>query len=176
MDMVKDIPVGKKAPEVVNVVIEVPLGSPNKIEYDEELKTFALDRVLSTRMTYPGNYGFIPQTEGGDDDPLDIVILGNHPLPVGIVASVRPIGVLVTEDEKGEDMKLLGVLEKDQRYDEIKDIENVAEHIKKEIGHFFEQYKVLEKDKWVKVKGWKNKDEALKIIRDAIEKFKEKSN
>lgn len=166
------VPAGKDVPDDINVVIEVPLGSPDKIEYDEHGDFFIVDRTLSTRMTYPGNYGFIPQTLGGDDDPLDCVVLGSHPVPVGIVVRARPVGVLITEDEGGEDLKILAVPVKDPRWNGVKDINDVAEHIRLEIAHFFEQYKALEPGKWVKVTGWKNAAYAKKKIKDAAKAYK----
>lgn len=175
MSLLDKIPAGKKAPDEINVIIEVPLGSPDKIEYDEEMDAFVLDRVLYTRMTYPGNYGMVPSTESGDGDPLDCLVLGSHPISTGLVVAVRPVGVLITEDEDGEDSKLVAVVKKDPRYDEIKDIKDVPEHTKKEIAHFFEQYKALEPGKWVKVKGWEDVARARHIIRDAVDRFKQQS-
>ena len=173
MSMLDKIPVGKKAPDEINVIIEVPMGSPDKIEYDEGMEAFVLDRVLYTRMTYPGNYGMVPQTESGDGDPVDCLVLGDHPISTGLVVAARPVGVLVTEDEGGEDSKIVAVVKKDPRYDSVKDIKDVNDHTKKEIAHFFEQYKALEPGKWVKVKGWEDAARARHILRDGIERFKQ---
>ncbi|MBI2971642.1 MAG: inorganic diphosphatase [Candidatus Aenigmarchaeota archaeon] len=172
MDMKKDVPLGRKSPDIVNVIVEVPLGSHDKIEYDEELHVFKVDRTLYSRLTYPGNYGFLPQTLAGDGDPLDCIILANWPLYPGVAVAVRPVGMLVTKDEKGEDEKLLGVPDKDPRFSGIKDIGDVAEHTKSEIAHFFEQYKALEPGKWVKVTGWQNAADAKQLITEAHAAFR----
>lgn len=174
MNMKNDIPLGKKAPDTVNSIVEVPLGSHDKIEYDEDLRAFKVDRTLYSRLTYPGNYGFLPQTVGGDGDPLDCVILGNWPLYPGVVVSVRIVGMLVTKDEKGEDEKLLGVPADDPRFNSIKDLADVSEHTKAEIAHFFEQYKALEPGKWVKVTGWKGAKDAKQLIAQAAKRFGKK--
>lgn len=174
MNMIHDIPIGKKMPDQINVIVEVPLGSHDKIEYDEEINAFVVDRTLYSRLTYPGNYGSIPQTIAGDNDPLDCIVLSNFPLYPGVVVSVRPIGMLITEDEKGQDEKVLAVPAKDPRFNSINDIQDVEEAIKKEIAHFFEQYKALEPGKWVKVTGWKGEKDAKNEIKKANENFKKR--
>lgn len=164
------IPLGKKSPELINAVIEIPKGSPNKFEYDEEMDEIKLDRVLHSPMHYPLDYGFIPQTRSEDGDHLDVLVVVSTPLFSGCVASVRPIGVIDMEDEAGQDWKVIAVAEKDPRMKEIQSVEDLGSHFKKEIQHFFEEYKKLE-DKWAKVKGWLGADEAHRIINEGAERF-----
>ncbi len=167
---------GSKAPEVVNVVIEIPMGSSVKYELDKESGLIFVDRILFTAMYYPFNYGFIPGTLEEDGDPVDILVLGYDKLHPGVVIKARPIGVLMTEDEKGKDAKIVAVpISKiDPRFDNIKDISDLPANIRDRIAHFFEHYKELEKGKWVKVIGWYSREEALNRIRTAIERFKGK--
>ena len=174
---IEKIPVGPegKVPEELYVVIEVPKGSQNKYELDKESGAIFLDRVLFTSMHYPADYGFVPKTLCDDGDPLDCLVLTTWPLHPGVVVRVRPIGLLIMEDEKGQDEKLLAVpVEKlDSRFAKIKDIDDVPEAVKNEIKHFFEHYKDLEPGKWVKVKEWKNREEAIKYVKKAIKKYEE---
>ena len=169
------IPLGNHAPEVINAVIEIPKGSHNKYEYDEELDEIRLDRVLHSPLFYPADYGFIPETRSEDGDHLDVLVLISDSVFSGCVLSVRPIGVLDMEDEAGQDWKIMAVAEKDPRQSKINSIDDLDEQYKNEICHFFEQYKKLEK-KWVTVKGWLPKEEALRLINVGKEKFaKEKT-
>ena len=171
MDISK-IPAGPegKVPEELYVVIEVPRGSQNKYELDKESGAFFLDRVLFTSMHYPFDYGFVPKTLCEDGDPLDCLVLTTWPLMPGIVVRVRPIGLLIMEDEKGQDEKLLAVpVEKiDPRFAHIQDIKDLPKSILDEIKHFFEHYKELEPGKWVKVKEWKGKQEALEFVKKVL--------
>jgi len=162
MANLKSLPAGKGAPEVVNMVIEVPKGSGNKYEYDPDLGVIKLDRVLPGAQFYPGDYGFIPSTLAEDGDPLD-----------GLVVEVRVVGLLLMEDEKGGDAKVIGVVAEDQRLDHIQDIGDVPEGVKQEIQHFFETYKALEakKGKWVKVTGWRDRQAALEEVRACIARY-----
>jgi len=117
-----------------------------------------LDRILNTSMTYPGNYGYFPNTIAGDNDPLDALLLTQYKLIPGCIISSKIIGVLITKDEKGEDEKVLVVPTEnvDSRFKEINDIEDLSDEIKNKIKHFFENYKKLEKNKYVEVKGFRN--------------------
>ncbi len=168
------IPLGDKAPEVINVVMEIPRGSHHKYEYDEKLDEIRLDRVLHSPVFYPADYGFVPHTRSEDGDHLDVLVLITEPLFPGCVLSVRPVGVLDMEDNAGQDWKIVAVAEKDPKLTNIKNISDVDEHYKKEIVHFFEVYKHLE-DKWAKVKGWLDKDEALRLIQEAKLKFEQET-
>ena len=174
MANLKSLPVGDKAPEVVHMVIEVPRGSGNKYEYDPDLGAIKLDRVLPGAQFYPGDYGFIPSTLAEDGDPLDGLVLSTYPLLPGVVVEVRVVGLLLMEDEKGGDAKVIGVVAEDQRLDHIQDIGDVPEGVKQEIQHFFETYEALEakKGKWVKVTGWRDRKAALEEVRACIARYK----
>ncbi len=164
------IPLGEQAPEIINVVIEIPRGSHHKYEYDEALDEIRLDRVLHSPVFYPADYGFVPSTRSEDGDHLDVLVMISEPLFPGCVISVRPIGMLDMEDNAGQDWKIIAVAEHDPKLASIRDISDVEEHFKKEIVHFFEVYKELE-GKWAKVKGWLSKADTLAVIRDAVARF-----
>lgn len=170
---IKNLDAGKKPPIEVNVVIEIPKGSNIKYEIDKESGMLFVDRKLFTSMFYPFNYGFIPSTKEGDGDPSDVLVLGNDPVMPYSVIRARPVGVLITEDEEGEDSKIIAVpISKiDPQYDNIKDIVDISEFVKNQIKHFFEHYKELEKDKYVKVKDWKSREDAYVKIKQAIERY-----
>lgn len=157
----------------IKVIIEVPLNSFIKYEIDKESGMIEVDRILYSAMHYPANYGFIPNTLSDDGDPTDILVLCDYPLQSGSIIKCRLVGVLLTEDENGGDEKLLAVpIEKvDPTYTEIQDINNVSKHLKEKIKNFFETYKALEPNKWVKVSGFKNKDKALEILNKAIKQY-----
>ncbi|ADV65354.1 inorganic diphosphatase [Desulfurococcus mucosus] len=163
---------GSKAPEEVYVVIEIPVNSGVKYELDKETGLLFVDRVLYTSMVYPFNYGFIPGTLEEDGDPVDVLVVSSEPLVPGSVIKARPVGVLETEDEKGRDAKIIAVPadKVDPRYSGVRDIGDIPEPVKQRIKHFFEHYKELEPGKWVKTIGWRNREEALKRIRAAIER------
>ena len=174
MNLLKEIPAGDKPPEKINVVVEVISGSRDKYEYNLEWETFVLDRVIHSSVVFPVDYGFMPQTWCTDNDPLDIMILTYEPFEVGCIIKARPIGVLILEDEKGEDSKILSVPINDPRFKEFKDIKDVPKHLLKEIQEFFETYKRLEPKKWAKFKEWKNAKEAKKVINFALKLYKKK--
>jgi inorganic pyrophosphatase len=151
------VPVGRHPPHDVNVVIEVPIGGePIKYEMDKAAGTLVVDRFLYTSMRYPGNYGFIPHTLSGDGDPCDVLIANTRAIVPGAVMSVRPVGVLVMEDNAGEDEKIVAVPSRHitQRYDRIENHTDLPEITIKQIEHFFSHYKDLEPGKWVKIKRW----------------------
>ncbi len=164
------IGLGDKAPDIINVIVEIPKGSHHKYEYDEKLDEIILDRVLHSPVFYPTDYGFIPHTRSEDGDHLDVLVIINDPVFPGCVVRVRPIGVLNMEDESGLDYKILAVCDNDPTLKNIHTLDDLDEHYKKEIQHFFQVYKDLE-DKWVEVRGWLDKEEAFKIIASAKEKF-----
>lgn len=164
------VPIGDEAPNKINVVIEIPARTSIKYEYDERLDEIRLDRVLHSPMFYPTEYGFIPHTRAEDGDHLDVLVLISQPTFPGCVLEVKPVGVLDMEDNAGIDWKILAVATKDPRLNLISSISEVNEHLKKEIQHFFEQYKHLE-DKWSKVRDWLDVDEAHKRIIEAQERF-----
>lgn len=166
----KTIPIGEKAPEVVNVVIEIPRDSHNKYEYDEKLDEIKLDRVLHSPVYYPTEYGFIPQTRSGDGDSLDILVFISTATFPGCVLEARPIGMLNMEDDAGKDWKILAVAHKDPHFQKVTTIEELNQHLLKEIHHFFEVYKHLE-GKWTKVHEWQGKEAAYKRITEAMQNF-----
>lgn len=154
-----------------NVIIEIPMNdNPVKYEFDKDAGAIIVDRFMQVSMSYPCNYGFIPHTLSEDGDPADVLVLAQHPIIPGAIVRVRPVAVLMMEDESGKDEKILAVpvSKLDISYDKVKDIDDVPEIIRQRITHFFERYKELEKGKWVKVTGWENAASALKIIDEAI--------
>ncbi|WFO75285.1 inorganic diphosphatase [Desulfurococcaceae archaeon MEX13E-LK6-19] len=167
---------GEKAPEIINVVIEIPMNSYIKYEVDKETGVIKVDRILYTAMHYPFNYGFVPGTLEEDGDPVDVLVVGYEPLSPGVVIEAKPIGILEMEDEEGPDAKIVAVPKDkiDPRFKNINDINDLPEAIKNKIKHFFEHYKELEPGKWVKVTGWKGRSEALERIKKAIERYREK--
>lgn len=166
--------VGSKAPEIVTTVVEIPKGSHNKYEYDEETGVFKLDRVLYSPMHYPLDYGFIPQTRSEDGDHLDMLIIGSDPVFTGCVVDVRPIGMMNMIDSGEPDAKIIGVQAKNPRLNAIKDISDVETHnphLLKEIAHFFKVYKDLE-GKSTEIKGWEGRDAAIAEIEKAQKAYK----
>ncbi|MFT3761450.1 MAG: inorganic diphosphatase [Pseudoxanthomonas sp.] len=161
------VPTGKNPPDEINVIIEIPKDSePVKYEVDKESGAIFVDRILSTPMRYPCNYGYVPGTLGDDGDPIDVLVVLPLPLIPGSVIRCRPVGVLKMTDEAGGDEKLLAVPASKifNGYSHIEDIGQVSPHWLERIGHFFEHYKDLEKGKWVKLDGWEGADAAKKII------------
>ncbi len=156
-----------------DAVIEIPRGSRVKYEVDHGTGRVFLDRVLFTVFGYPTNYGFFENTLGEDGDPLDVLVLLDYDLYPGVMASVRPVGVLKMSDEAGGDDKVVAVLGKDPRWAHIQDVGDIPEFQKKEISHFFEHYKDLEPGKWVKVDEWADAAEAERLIGEAFERFAE---
>lgn len=170
MDISK-IPVGDNPPWDINVIIEVSLGSdPVKYEFDKESGAIFVDRFLHTAMFYPANYGFIPHTLSGDGDPCDVLVVGRVPVVPGAVVRSRPVGVLLMEDESGEDEKILAVpIDKlHPYYRDVGSYRNLPEVLLNQISHFFAHYKDLEADKWAKVLRWGEADEASKLILNSI--------
>jgi inorganic pyrophosphatase len=151
------------------VFVEIPKGSCQKYEFDEELGGIKLDRTLYGPSYFPFDYGFIKDTLGEDGDPLDCILLSAFPTFPGCLVQARPIGILEMEDEAGIDHKILALPEEkvDPRMTHIKEIEDLPEHTKKEIKEFLENYKNLEPEKWVKLKDFKDKKEAEKVIEEA---------
>lgn len=153
-----------------DVLIEIPKGSRNKYEYDFTLNKIRFDRMLFSSMMYPGDYGFIPETLALDKDPLDVLVLGSEPTFPMVVMEVRPIGVFHMTDEKGPDEKLICVPVNDPIWNNRLDIDDINPHRLKEIEHFFQVYKDLEKKK-VDVGGWGNAQESWQIYLDCLERY-----
>ncbi len=177
MNLLHDIKPGDPK-DLVNVVIEIPIGSTTKYEYHDDVKTIVVDRFLYTAFAYPFNYGFIPQTWSEDEDALDIVVLSSQPVAVGTVIESRVIGMLETEDEEGGDAKLIAVPKKkiDPAFADVETIEDLPEYLKNKIKHFYENYKSIEPGKWVKVTKWLGKSEAQKTVEDCINRYKDHFN
>jgi inorganic pyrophosphatase len=166
---------GRNVPHDVNVIIEVPIGGePIKYEMDKASGALIVDRFLYTSMRYPGNYGFIPHTLSGDGDPCDVIVANTRALVPGSVISVRIVGVLMMEDEKGVDEKLLGVPSSwlTKRYDSVKNYLDLPEITLHQIEHFFKSYKDLEPNKWVKIIGWGDADKARSMVMEGVERAK----
>ena len=167
---------GKKAPEAVNVIIEIPAQSqPVKYELDKETGAMFVDRFLSTPMFYPCNYGYVPHTLSEDGDPVDVLVMTPLPVMTGAVIECRPIAVLNMSDENGPDAKLLAVPVNGltPNYRDIQGIDDVCPNLLNAIKHFFEHYKDLEEGKWVKVDGWSGKDAAHEEIVGSIKRYEE---
>lgn len=170
MDITK-IPVGKNAPEEINVIIEIPIGGePIKYELDKASGAMFVDRFLHTAMHYPANYGFIPHTLSDDGDPCDVLVVGRRPIIPGAVITCRPIGAIMMEDEAGHDEKIIAVpVDKTHAfYSKVKSYKDLPDIMCKQFAHFFEHYKDLEEGKWVKVNRWADADEAKELITKGI--------
>ncbi|WP_297832846.1 inorganic diphosphatase [Thermomonas sp.] len=165
------VPSGRNPPEEINVIIEIQKDAdPVKYEVDKESGAIFVDRVLSTPMRYPCNYGYVPHTLCGDGDPVDVLVILPLPLVPGAVIRCRPVGVLKMRDEAGGDEKILAVpIDKVfAGYAHIDDIDKVSRHWLQRIGHFFEHYKDLEDGKWVKLDGWGDAAEARRILGESM--------
>lgn len=174
MDLSK-VSIGKNPPEEVNVIIENPMGGlPVKYELDKDSGMMVVDRFLHTCMVYPGNYGFIPHTLSGDGDPIDVLVMGRTPVMPGALMAVRPVGVLLMEDDGGQDEKIIAVpTEKLFPYHaDVKSYKDLRPINLEQIEHFFTHYKDLEKGKWAKTIGWDDAEVAKELILKAIERAK----
>jgi len=145
-----------------------------KYESDKDMDAPKVDRFMATPMFYPAKYGYISNTLADDGDALDVLVITPYPVQPGSVIRARPVGVLNMEDEAGGDAKLLAVPHEKltQLYNDVKDIDDVPELLRAQISHFFENYKDLEKGKWVKVSGWGNADEARRMITESAAAYK----
>jgi inorganic pyrophosphatase len=170
---IEAIAIGDDPPRDINVIIEVPLGGqPIKYEMDKEAGTLFVDRFLYTPMSYPGNYGFVPHTLSEDGDPIDVLVCNTRELVPGCVINARPVGVLIMEDNAGQDEKILAVPSHrlTQRYDHVENYSDLPNITMQQIEHFFEHYKDLEPGKWVKIGDWHDADRARDLIEEAIER------
>jgi len=158
----------EKFPEEFYAYIEISQGDNMKYEYKEELPWLVLDRILSTSMIYPTNYGFIPLTRAADGDPLDTLVISSFPIAHGVIVKCKPIGLAEMQDEEGIDDKIISVpTEKiDPLSRDINEIDDIPNHTKENIRHFFEHYKELEEGKFMKFKGFKSKEEAISVIKN----------
>ena len=172
------ISIGKNPPTEVNVIVEVPIsGEPIKYEVDKKSGILVVDRFLYTSMRYPGNYGFIPHTLSLDGDPCDVLIANQRGIVPGAIVAVRPVGVLKMQDEAGGDEKIIAVPvpRLTRRYEKVHNYLDLPDITCKQIQHFFEHYKDLESNKWVKVLGWGDAEEAKRLIIESIERAQSKA-
>jgi len=171
---IDQIPAGKDIPNDINVIIEIPAnGSQVKYEVDKDSGLLIVDRFMPTAMHYPCNYGFVPSTLADDGDPVDVLVMTPFEVQAGSMVRVRAIGMLNMTDEAGEDSKVLAVpIEKVcMQYAHIQSLEDVSQVVRDSIVHFFENYKALEPNKWVKVGDWVGKKEAGQEIQDGIARY-----
>lgn len=165
---------GNDMPNDFNVIIEISAhGAPIKFEFDKDSGALMVDRFIGTSMSYPANYGFVPQTLADDGDPVDVLVVTPFPLPPGVVIRCRALGVLKMEDESGIDAKLIAVpVEKlCSMYRDIKKLEDLPQLLRDQIAHFFEHYKDLEAGKWVKLQGWGTIEDATQELNVGIAHF-----
>lgn len=175
MDISK-VSIGDNPPAELNVIIEVPLRSdPIKYEFEKDSGAIFVDRFLYTTMFYPCNYGFVPHTLSEDGDPVDVMVYGRMPVQPGAVLPVRVIGMLELEDEAGGDEKILAVPAPKitPLYEKVKDVQDIAEIDLQRLAHFFEHYKDLEPDKWVRVGNWRDAAFARTTVNEAIARYNE---
>ena len=173
MDISK-IPATTDNLEHINVIIEVPRGAaPVKYEIDKDSGALLVDRFMHTSMIYPCNYGFVPNTLSDDGDPADVLVVSDIPLVHSCVIEARPVGVLIMEDESGQDEKIIAVPKSKLYpiYDNVQEYTDLPQLLLDQVSHFFERYKDLEKNKWVKVKGWEGSKSANKILKEAVERY-----
>jgi len=167
----QQVPAGRNYPDDINVIIEVPMNSPAiKYEVDKASGAIFVDRMLKTAMYYPCNYGYVPHTLCGDGDPLDVLVVLPLPMLPGTVMRCRPVGVLQMKDESGEDAKIIAVPVTDVTgiYRHIKTVEDLDDLLLNQIVHFFEHYKDLERNKWVRTGDWLGVEAARQELLDAV--------
>jgi inorganic pyrophosphatase len=158
------------AEDIVDCFVEVPMGSRNKYEWNFERRCFELDRMLFTAVRYPGDYGFIPETLALDGDHLDVMCILGEPTFPGCTIHARVLGMLDMSDDKGPDEKILAVADEDPRWQNLRFLKDVPQHLLDEIAHFFAIYKDLEQ-KAVDVKGWEPRERALAVIDEARDRY-----
>ena len=170
-----DVEIGPESPEIVQVIIEVPKGSKTKYELDKPSGLLKVDRVLFSSVHYPANYGFIPRSYCDDKDPLDALVLGQDPIVPLAIVRAKPIGVMKMLDQGEADDKIIAVHADDPEFSSYNSIHELPPHRLKEVKRFFEDYKILE-NKTVRIEGFFDRDEALKIVREALALYKTKAN
>jgi inorganic pyrophosphatase len=159
-------------PECIHVVIEIPRGSRNKYEIDHDTNRIFLDRRLFTATTYPADYGFIPDTLGGDGDPLDALVLLEDPVYPGVWVEAMPVGLLWMQDEAGPDAKIICVPPTEPRWKGVEDLKDLPEQLLEEIKHFFDVYKALEPGKTSSTAGFENKKGAWREIETSLARYR----
>jgi inorganic pyrophosphatase len=167
-----DLDPGPECPELVRMIVEIPKNSANKYEYDRNLGVFRLDRALYSPVHYPGDYGFIPGTLASDGDPMDVLALVEEPSFTGCLIEVRPVGVLNMIDQNETDQKVVGVPNRNPRYDQVHTLDQIFAHVRREIEHFFTIYKELE-GRTTATLGWGGPKDARKVILESRERYLE---
>ncbi|RTZ61709.1 MAG: inorganic diphosphatase [Gammaproteobacteria bacterium] len=165
---------GPNVPDEVNVIVEIPShADPVKYEVDKETGAMFVDRFMNTAMHYPCNYGYVPHTLSEDGDPVDVLVVTPYPMITGSVIKCRPVSVLNMTDEAGPDAKVIAVpVDKlCTSYRDVQCRDDLPQHLLAKIAHFFEHYKDLEANKWVKLDGWGTVDDAKREILDSIERY-----
>lgn len=175
MNLWHDVPRGDNVPNEINVIIEIPKGSPNKYEIDKATGLIALDRANYSSAPYPFDYGFVPQTLWEDGDALDVIVLSTFPLQTGILVRVRPVALMEMTDDGESDFKVIGVLADDKRWEDVKSLADLNKHNLKEYKHFFETYKELkEKDVIVTIDAIKDTADAIEAVKKSIQLYEDK--
>ncbi len=174
MTLLSDIP-SKNTDNLFNVVIEISMNSSTKYEYHDDVGSIVVDRFLHTAFSYPFNYGFIPQTWSEDHDAVDVLVLSSQPVATGTIISCRIAGVIETQDEEGIDPKIVAFPGKkiDPMYASYDTVEQLPEYLRNKISHFYEHYKELENNKWVKIAGWQSRAVAEKIVEESILRYQQ---
>ncbi len=175
MNLWHDIPLGDKAPDEFNTIIEIPRGSHNKYEIDKDTGLIKLDRVNFSAAAYPFDYGFAPQTLWEDGDALDVILLTTNPIPSGILVTARPVGLMKMIDGGESDDKVLCVPTDDIRFDDVQDLKDINKHTLKEMQHFFENNKKLKKKPVeITIGGFEGRYAAVAAVKRSVQLYKEK--
>ncbi|HEX4011270.1 MAG TPA: inorganic diphosphatase [Solirubrobacteraceae bacterium] len=155
-------------------MVEIPMGSRNKYEYDRELKAIKFDRFVSASVVYPTDYGFIPDTLGLDGDELDVLVCVSEPTFPGCLVPVRPLGLFRMRDENGPDDKVVSVPVHDPRWNVYERLDDLPQQLRDEIFHFFAVYKDLDPERCSEPMGWSDRETALREIAEAHQRFQER--
>jgi inorganic pyrophosphatase len=157
----------------VNIIIEIPSGTQAKIEYDKDKETFVVDRVINPKISFPFNYGFIPETWSNDNDPLDALVISSDSISTGTKVESRIIGFLSTTDQDGQDSKIIAIpiAEKNPHISKISGVESLDIQTQNDIQYFYKNYKMNEPGKWVDVNGFYSKDKAGALLTEAIDRY-----
>ena len=158
--------------KVTEAIIEIPMGTRNKYEIDKQRNRIKLDRVLYSQMTYPAEYGYIEHTLAEDNDPLDILVIASTKTFPGCIVDARVLGYLDMIDNDEKDQKVIAVMEHDPRFSHIQSLDDIQDHMKREIKHFFKTYKDLQQNKKVEVYDFYSKEDAVKLIDECLERYK----
>jgi inorganic pyrophosphatase len=173
MNLWHEISAGSNIPSVVNVIIEIPKGSKNKLEIDKETGLIKLDRAMKTSQDYPFDYGFVPQSLWEDGDALDVIVLTTYPLFPGILVEARPVAVMRMIDGGEGDDKVIAVPKNDPRWEGVNDLADINPHTVKEIQHFLETYKTIE-GKSVEITGIEGREAAFGAVEKGLAMYQEK--